>query len=145
MRPTCIHKAIVMGSIFLRNSSFFPYLKKQHKSRDKGYIQKQTFAAILLLYFLFSTFLWILLFGFPICIRIQSALITKNLRKANLQKTGVNITIVCIHLLKTCFLHWPSSSKKQTTSANNTSITPAISREPHLQRTIWVKTLKKQI
>ena len=32
--------------------------------------------------------------GFPICVRIQSAPIAKNLQKANLQKTGVNITIV---------------------------------------------------
>ena len=83
------------GSTFLRNNSFFPYLKKQHKGRDKGYIYRQTFAAILQLYFLFFyIFMYTSFFGFPICVRIQSASIAKNLRKANLQKTGVNITIV---------------------------------------------------
>ena len=64
MRPTW-NMQQSRGSTFLRNNSFIPYLKKQHKSRDKGYIYRQTFAAILQFYFLFSTFLCILLFWLP--------------------------------------------------------------------------------
>ena len=123
------------GSTFLRNNSFSPYLKKQQKSRDKGYIYRQTFAAILQLYFLFFyIFMYTSFFGFPICVRIQSAPIAKNLRKANLQKTRVNITIVHTFTKKLLSAS-PAISKKQTTSVNNTSMTPAISREPHLQIT----------
>jgi len=64
MRPTW-NMQQSKGSTFLRNNSFFPYLKKQHKSRDKGYIYRQTFAAILQFYFLFFYFLCILLFWLP--------------------------------------------------------------------------------
>ena len=65
MRPTW-NMQQSRGSTFLRNNSFFfPYLKKQHKSRDKGYIYRQTFAAILQFYFLFFYFLCILLFWLP--------------------------------------------------------------------------------
>ena len=69
MRPTCEHNSSGEASSW-EIIVFSSYLKKQHKSRDKGYIYRQIFAAILQLYFLFSTFLCILLFGFPICIWI---------------------------------------------------------------------------
>ena len=46
------------------------------------------------LFLIFLHFYVYFFFGFPICIQIQSVPIAKNLRKANLQKTGVNITIV---------------------------------------------------
>ena len=143
MRPTW-NMQQSRGSTFLRNNSFFPYLKKQHKSRDKGYIYRQTFAAILQFYFLFFyIFMYTSFLASQFCVRIQSAAIAKSLRKANLQKQEW-ILPLSILLPKTRFLHRPSSPKKQNTSANNTSIPPAIYpwREPHLQR---VKTLKKQI
>ena len=65
------------------------------------------------------------------CVRIQSAAIVKSLRKAHLQKQEW-ILPLSILLPKTRFLHRPSSSKKQTTSANNTSIPPAIYPENHI-------------
>jgi len=82
-----LKQAACRGSTFLRNNSFFPYLKKQHKSRDKGYIYRQTFAAILQLYFLFFyIFMYTSFLASQFCVRIQSAAIGKSLRKANLQK-----------------------------------------------------------
>ena len=143
MRPTW-NMQQSRGSTFLRNNSFFPYLKKQHKSRDKGYIYRQTFAAILQFYFLFFYFLCILLFWLPNFAFGYSQRQSRRVwQKANLQKQEW-ILPLSILLPKTRFLHRPSSPKKQNISANNTSIPPAIYawREPHLQR---VKTLKKQI
>ena len=100
---------------------FFPYLKKQHKSRDKGYIYRQTFAAILQFYFLFFYFFMYTSFlASQFCVRIQSAAIANSLRKANLQKQEW-ILPLSILLPKTRFLHRPSSSKKQNISTNNTS------------------------
>ena len=66
MRPTWGMQHIIAGEApFWEIIVFFPYLKKQHKSRDKGYIYRQTFAAILQFYFLFFYFLCILLFWLP--------------------------------------------------------------------------------
>ena len=143
MRLTWI-QAEHKGSTFLRNNSFFPYLKKQHKSRDKGYIYRQTFAAILQLYFLFFyIFMYTSFLASQFCVRIQSAAIVKSLRKANLQKQEW-ILPLSILLPKTLFLHRPSSSKKQTTSANNTSIPPAIYPEDRICKE-FSEDLKKQI
>ena len=139
-------QAACEGSPFLRNNSFFPYLNsmKKHKGRDKGYIYRQTFTAILQLYFLFfyifmyTSFLASqFAFGYSQC---QS----RRIWEKQIYKKQEWILPLSILLPKNRFLHRPSISKKQTPSANNTSMTPAISREPHLQITICVKNLKKQ-
>ena len=70
-------------------------------------------------------------FGFAI---LRSDTVSGNreeFEKSKFTKTGVNITIVYT-FTETRFLHRPSSSKKQTTSANNTSIPPAIYPENHI-------------
>ena len=112
MRPTW-NMQQSRGSTFLRNNSFFPYLKKQHKSRDKGYIYRQTFAAILQFYFLFFYFFMYTSFlASQFCVRIQSAAIAKSLRKENLQKQEW-ILPLSILLPKTRFLHRPSSPRNK--------------------------------
>jgi len=82
------------GSTFLRNNSFFPYLKKQHKSRDKGTytgkLSQQFYNSISY----FSTFYVYFFFGFPI---LRSETVSGNreeFEKSKFTKTGVNITIV---------------------------------------------------
>ena len=82
----------------------------------------------------FYIFMYTSFFGFPICVRIQSAPIVKSLRQANLQKTGVNITSVytftekplsasAINFQETntiCKQHINDTSNiKRTTFANN--------------------------
>ena len=82
-------------STFLRNNSFFPYLKKQHKGRDKGYIYRQTFAAFVQLYFLFFyIFMYTSFFHFPILCSDTVSGNHEEFEKSKFTKTGVNITIV---------------------------------------------------
>ena len=90
-----LKQATCRGSTFLRNNSFFPYLKKQHKSRDKGYIYRQTFAAILQFYFLFFyIFMYTSFLASQFCVRIQFSGNREEFEKSKFTKTGVNITIV---------------------------------------------------
>ena len=127
-------QAACRGSTFLRNNRFFPYLKKQHKGRDKGYIYRQTFAAILQLYFLFFYIFYVyFFFGFLILCSDTVSGKREEFEKSKFTKTGVNNIITSVYTFTESPLSArPSSPKKQNTSANNTSIPPAIYPENHI-------------
>ena len=74
----------------------------------------------------FSTFLCILLFGFPICIRIQS--VPWRIWEKQIYKKQEWILPLSILLPKNRFLHRPSISKKQTICKQHINDTSNIQR-----------------
>ena len=97
----------------MRNNSFFPYLKKQHKGRDKGYIYRQTFAAFVQLYFLFFYIFMYTSFWLP---NLHSDTVSANHEEFEKSKFTKNRSEYyhCPYFYQIDFLHRPSISKKQT-------------------------------